>query len=357
MTAAKGASPAVRLKNKKAPVLVPLIGITLFSLVLSCLAGSVRIPVRDVLAILRGALTGEALPSHIDGTLASVLLNIRLPRAFSSFLVGGMLSVAGCVMQALLQNPLASSYTLGVSSGASLGAALVVVSGLTLPVLNAFALPLAGFLFALGTVLFVLSVSMRLDAQMSGHTVILLGMVVSLFMNAMLTLVNSLSPEHMNRILMWQMGSFAGRRWYHVAVLLLAALCGTLLLLRFHAALDILSFGDEQAKAIGVPAARIKQMTLALASLMTGAAVCFTGTIGFVDLIVPHIVRRIYGPAHIRALPLSFFYGGSFLALADTAARTLLSPREIPVGAVTALLGTPFFIYLYFVAPHHAKGG
>ena len=329
-------------------ILLPVLLTSLFALVLGTGAGSVRIPPSDILSILKSALTKEALPSHIDPNMASVLVRIRIPRALCSFFVGGMLSVAGAVMQAVLQNPLASSYTLGVSSGASLGAALVVVSGLTLPVIGAFVLPVTGFVFGLATVLFVLAFASRLDRSLSGHTVILLGMVVSLFMNAMLTLVNSLNTEHLNRILMWQMGSFSGRRWYHVAVLFVCSLVVVPALYLFRRELDIVSFGDEQALAIGVDTARVKRKTLALASLLTGVSVCFTGTIGFVDLIIPHVVRRIYGPSHGKLLVLSFFYGGAFLAVADTVARTILSPREIPVGAVTALAGTPFFIYLYF---------
>ena len=328
--------------------LLPVLFASVLALVISTGAGSVRIPASDILSILKSTLTEEALPSHIDPNMASVLVRIRIPRALCSFLVGGMLSVAGAVMQAVLQNPLASSYTLGVSSGASLGAALVVVSGITLPVIGAFMLPATGFVFGLLTVLFVLTFSARLDRSLSGHTVILLGMVVSLFMNAMLTLVNSLNTEHLNRILMWQMGSFSGRRWYHVAVLFFCSLIVVPVLCLFRRELDIISFGDEQALAIGVDASRVKKKTLALASLLTGVSVCFTGTIGFVDLIVPHVVRRIYGPSHGRLLVLSFFYGGAFLALADNLARVVLAPREIPVGAVTALAGTPFFIYLYF---------
>lgn len=329
--------------------LLPPLLAALFALTLSTLAGSVRIPLRDIVSILRNAWFDAPLPAHIDANMASVLVRIRLPRAFASFLAGGMLSVCGAVMQAVLQNPLASSYTLGVSSGASLGAALVVVSEISIPVIGAFLLPFTGFAFGLATVFFVLAFSARLDRDVSSHTIILLGMVISLFMNAMLTLVNSLNTEHLNRIMMWQMGSFSGRRWYHVAVLFVCALICTLLLLRFSSELDILSFGDEQALAIGVSSARVKKTVLALSSLLTGTAVCFTGTIGFVDLIIPHIVRRLYGPAHKKVLPLSFFFGGSFLALSDTIARTILAPREIPVGAVTALFGTPFFIYLYFI--------
>ena len=335
-------------QNRFIKYFLPVAVCCALALVLGIGAGSVHIPPADVLSILKHAWGGAPLPSHIDPNMASVLVRIRIPRALCAFLVGGMLSAAGVVMQAVLQNPLASSYTLGVSSGASLGAALVVVSEISIPFIGAFVLPVTGFAFGFLTVLFVLAFAARLDRSLSGHTVILLGMVVSLFMNAMLTLVNSLNSEHLNRILMWQMGSFSGRRWYHAGVLCVCSVIVVPLLVRFRRELDIITFGDEQALAIGVNTARVKKITLAFASLLTGVAVCFTGTIGFVDLIVPHVVRRVYGPSHGKVLVLSYFYGGAFMAVADTVARTILSPREIPVGAVTALVGTPFFIYLYF---------
>lgn len=332
------------MKKTRFALILPAVLTAAAALILSIGIGSVWIPPDRVLAILRHALTGVPLPASLPETLADVLIEIRIPRAFCAFLVGGMLSVAGAVMQSLLQNPLASSYTLGVSGGASLGAAIVVTFELTLP----FLLPLAGFSFALATMLFVLTFASRLDRNMKSHTVILLGMVVTMFMSALVTMVCTLNPAHMNRVLMWQMGSFAGRRWYHAGVLAATALVCILLLIRRHRELDILSFGDDASLSIGVRVPRIKRETLALSSLMTGVAVCFTGTVGFVDLIVPHVVRRLCGPAHRLVLPLSFVYGGAFLALTDTLSRTVLSPRELPVGAVTALFGTPFFLYLYF---------
>ena len=326
------------------PVLIMTVAVLLVSIGI----GSVRISPVDILTILKNQLFGSALPDRLDDTTVSVLMQIRIPRVLSSFLVGGILSAAGLVMQAVLQNPLASSYTLGVSSGASLGAALAVISGLSGGALGYFLLPVFGFTGALITVLIVLVFCSALDARVTGTTIILLGMVVALFANALITLICSLNTQYTNRIFTWQMGSFAGRRMIHVLILFVCAVICLFILALYARELDILTFGDEQASIIGVNTIRVKKIILATASLMTGIAVCFTGTIGFVDLIVPHIVRRLYGPAHKKALPLTFFYGGAFLALADTLARTLISPREIPVGAVTALIGAPFFVYLYF---------
>ncbi len=310
--------------------------------------GSASISMGDAFRVLLHKLFGMQLPERINPSQVSILWSIRLPRVLMAFFVGGALSVSGAVMQSVLQNPLASSYTLGVSSGASLGAALALTLFGQVPFWGTFMMPTMGFVFGLVTVLIVIAVSTRLDHNVQSSTIVLFGMVCSLFVNALLILVESLNHEYLQRILMWQMGSFSGRRWFHVRILCPAGIIGTLLLMGLHRELDILSFGDEQSLAIGVSTGAVKRVLLILSSLLTGVAVCFSGTIGFVDLIVPHAVRRVYGASHKTVLPLSFLYGGSFMALADTIARTILAPREISIGAVTALIGAPFFLWLFF---------
>ena len=310
--------------------------------------GSASITMGDAYRVLMHKLFGVGIPERINPSQVSILWSIRLPRVLMAFFVGGALSVSGAVMQSVLQNPLASSYTLGVSSGASLGAALALTLFGQIPFWGSLMLPVSGFVFGLLTVLTVIAVSSRLDHNVKSTTIVLFGMVFSLFVNALLILVESLNHEYLQRILMWQMGSFSGRRWFHVQILAPVSLIGTLVLLGFHRELDILSFGDEQSMAIGVSTGSVKRILLILASLLTGTAVCFSGTIGFVDLIVPHAIRRLYGASHKTVLPLSFLYGGSFMALADTIARTIISPREIAIGAVTALVGAPFFLWLFF---------
>ena len=309
--------------------------------------GSVEIPVPDALRILFCRILGRKIPSSIPDQTVSILWSIRLPRALTAFLTGGALCLSGAIMQAVLQNPLASSYTLGVSSGASLGAAIVIVSEISIPVIGRFLLPASGFAFGLVTVLLVLAITSGFDQSMHSNTVILPGMVVSLFANALMTLVSSFAGSHSQQLILWQMGSFSGKRWYHVLILFPVTLFGLLELLNYAEDLDIMSFGDEQAGAMGVEVRRSKKILLLLASLLTGVSVCFSGTIGFVDLIVPHLVRRIYGSQNRRVVPMCFFIGGAFLAACDMVSRTLIAPREIPVGAVTAIIGAPFFIWLY----------
>ena len=310
--------------------------------------GSVTVPVREGIAIVFHKLTGTVIPDNIDKSLVSILWEIRMPRTFTAFFVGAALSASGVVMQSVLQNPLASSYTIGVSAGATLGVASVIMTGFGTSVLGMFALPAAGFVAGFLTVVLVIGISSRMDHNMQNHTIILFGMVFSLFVNAILTLISSLASDHIQRLVLWQMGSFSGRRWIHGVIVAVCVIIGGILLLFMHRELDIMSFGDEQAMSIGVDTKKSKIILLMVASFLTGAAVCFSGIIGFVDLTVPHMVRRIFGARHRYVLPMAMILGGAFMALADMIARTILSPREIPVGAVTALVGAPFFLWVYF---------
>ncbi|HJD32412.1 MAG TPA: iron ABC transporter permease [Candidatus Eisenbergiella stercorigallinarum] len=335
----------------------------LFLLLLICLltlaagagVGSVAISPTDILAILGNRLFSLPLPEDISPNQVSILWTLRLPRCLCAFLVGGALAASGTVMQSVLRNPLASSYTLGVSSGASLGAAIVIVTGLTLPFAGFLTLPLAGFVFGLGTVFAVIAFASRMDRGLQNQTIILTGMVFSLFVNALLTLLSVLEQNYMQQLLLWQMGSFSGRSWQEAGILFAVLLPGVLYLCLFSRQMDMMTFGEEAARTMGVDTKRVKLKLIVAASLLTGTAVCFTGTIGFIDLIAPHVARRVFGPAHRYALPVSVLFGGAFMVLSDLAARTVMSPTELPVGAVTALIGAPFFAWVYFKGRGHEK--
>lgn len=338
-------------------------GLKFTLLALCCLAalalgigvGSVPLSLGDMAAVMMHKLFGAALPEGFDDTLTSILWNIRLPRVLSAFGVGGILAISGVVFQGVLGNPLASSYTLGVSSGASLGAAVVMMAGFY--PLGIFTLPLSGFVFGLATVFGAIAFAQRVDKGLKNNTVILAGMVFSLFVSAILTLLNALNREYMQQLLLWQMGSFASKNFTHVAILMGALALGLVFLLGFRRELDILGFGDDAGKALGVNVGRVKVVLLFAVSLLTGTAVCFTGTIGFVDLIAPHLVRRMFGPSHRLLLPASALFGGAFMVLADTVARTVIAPLDLPVGAVTALIGAPFFAWVYFSRSRSRRAG
>ena len=320
-------------------VLVIIIGIAL---------GSVFIPPEDIFSILLNRLFGVPLPEHITSSSVNIMWTLRLPRTLLAFIAGGALSVSGAVMQSVLRNPLASSYTLGVSSGASLGAGIVLLYGVTLPFASMFALPLTGFVFGVATIFIVIAFSSRIDGRMENNTIILTGMVLSLFINAITSLLTALSREQMQRLIVWQMGSFLARGWSSVLILAPLAVAGTIFILHFNRELDMMTFGEEQAQTMGVNMKKTKWIMLSSAAALTGGVVSFTGIIGFVDLVSPHIVRRVFGSSHIYVIPLSAIFGGTFMVICDLIARTVVSPSELPVGVVTALIGAPFFAYVYF---------
>ena len=273
---------------------------------------------------------------------------MRLPRVILAFLTGAALAVSGTVTQSILQNPLASPFGLGISAGAGLGAAIVITSGLTAAGAGTILLPGVSLGFALATVFLVVFLSSRLDRGVSNVTIILVGTVFSLFCNAVMNLLAASSPSSAQRIQLWLSGSFSMKEWNAVRVLAPASVVGLIFFIYYSRELDVMTFGEESARAMGVDLLKLKRILLAAIAALTGTAVAFVGIIGFVDLIVPHIVRRWFGAVHKKVLPASALTGGTFLVLCDLAARTLLPAREIPIGAITALLGAPFFLYIFF---------
>lgn len=321
--------------------------VALAAVLLGVGVGSVYVSPGDILAILAGRLFGTPLPDTLPASYSTMVLDMRLPRVLLAFVTGAALAACGTVMQSILQNPLASPFGLGVSSGAGLGASLVIVLGLAAAGWGVFVLPAVSLVFALGTVFLVVFIASRLDRGMSNVTIILVGMVLSLFCSAIMNLLATTSPTNAQRIQLWQLGSFSMKEWNAVLVLTPVTLLGLLLFLRYGQELDVMTFGEEQARAMGVDLVRTKWVLLTAMAVLTGTAVAFVGVIGFVDLIAPHMVRRLFGASHRRVLPAGALFGGTFLVLCDLAARTLMPPREIPIGAITALLGAPFFLYVF----------
>lgn len=322
-------------------LIVLLLGLSLLAMFLSLRIGSAPISVGDLVNIMMGR--GDRTAS----LLQSILLEVRMPRIFLSFLVGLALGASGTVMQSLLQNPLASSYTLGVSSGASLGASAVMLLGINF-MSTSVMMSIGGFSLGLLTVFVVLLFAQQFSQALDNQTIILVGMVLSLFINSFLTLLMTFSPDYMQRIIFWQLGSFSGASWENVKLLSLTFIFSFLCLIYFHREMDILSFGDVFALSQGVEVKRTKIILIGLSTLLTGASVALTGVIGFVDLVAPHVARRMFGATHRWVLPSSALVGGLLCVLADTVARSILQSRELPIGAVTALIGAPFFCYIFF---------
>ncbi|MCO7181037.1 FecCD family ABC transporter permease [Lactococcus formosensis] len=331
-----------KISNKKrVSLIVLLLGLSLLAMLLSLRIGSAPISVGDLVNIMMGRGDRTA------PLLQSILLEVRMPRIFLSFLVGLGLGASGTVMQSLLQNPLASSYTLGVSSGASLGASAVMLLGINF-MSTSVMMSIGGFSLGLLTVFVVLLFAQHFSQALDNQTIILVGMVLSLFINSFLTLLMTFSPDYMQRIIFWQLGSFSGASWENVKLLSLTFIFSFLCLIYFHREMDILSFGDVFALSQGVEVKRTKIILIGLSTLLTGASVALTGVIGFVDLVAPHVARRLFGATHRWVLPSSALVGGLLCVLADTVARSILQSRELPIGAVTALIGAPFFCYIFF---------
>jgi len=322
--------------------------LSILMIILGVSLGSSNINFGDTFFIILHKIFGLPLSENITQQNVSIVWLLRLPRVLLAFLVGGALAISGAVCQSILRNPLASPYILGVSSGASLGVGIIIITGMTLPFLGGFSLPLTGFVFGLVTVFFVASFSSRIDKSMSNNTIILCGMVLSLFLNALLTTLSAVFSDDLRRIILWQMGSFAMRGWTYIGILLPFLVIGAAGIILHTKEMDILSFGDEHAKSAGIETALLRKKLLALCAVLTGASVALSGVIGFVDLIAPHAARRIIGSRHKHLIPMSFIVGGSLMVCADLAARLVIRHSELPVGAVTALIGAPFFAWVYF---------
>lgn len=298
--------------------------------------GDVSLSTGEVL----NALSGEGRPAH-----RTILLELRLPRALLAVFVGGGLALAGAVFQALLRNPLAEPYILGISGGAAVGAVLVLTAGLTAA--GSWALPVAAFAGALLAIVLVFRVASAADRSLDVRVLLLAGVVVGAFFTACIAFILAVSDAPTVRsAVLWMMGSLAGADWRAVVVTAAYTVPSALLLVTLARPLNLMAVGEETASYLGTDVERVKRVAYAVASLVTAAGVAVAGVIGFVGLIVPHGIRLLVGSDHRALLPLSFVAGGVFLTLADLGARVLLAPTEIPIGVVTAFLGVPLFLVL-----------
>ncbi len=315
------------------------------AIIIGTCAGSVFVPPAQVLKIFGSRLFGTSLDGVPDSSV-SIIMTLRFPRVLLGFVTGAALSVCGTAVQSVLRNPLASPFTLGVSSGASLGAGIVIACGLSF--LGSFTLPFAGLVFGIASMFLMVAFASKIDRTLQGGTIVLTGMVLSLFVNGIVTLMANAADDKYKLIMKWQTGSFSGKKWEYVIILTAVfAVCFGYFMLRGRE-LDLLTFGDEQARGAGVNTGREKAAALLVTAVLSGTAVSFAGVIGFVDLISPHIARKLFGARHRLLLPMSALTGGTFMVLCDLAARVTIPPNELPVGVVTALIGAPFFAWVFF---------
>jgi len=318
----------------------------IFAIVIGIAVGTVAVPPLDVIKILISNVLPFKIANNVDPMHINIVQNIRLPRVLLAGLVGASLSIAGAAFQGLLRNPLADPYTLGVSSGASVGAVITLFFQVSIPFVGSYTLPLLSVVCSLFTIFFVLLFAKKMDSMMRVETIILTGIIFSSFLSAFISLMIALTGDELRQIISWLLGSVSMRGWAYIKIILPFFIIGSILLLAQGKELNALAFGEERAKHLGVNVQKRKLLILIAGSILTGAAVAVSGTIGFVGLVIPHLVRIIAGPNHVHLLGLSMLVGSGFLILADLFARTFISPTELPIGVITALIGAPVFAVL-----------
>lgn len=332
-------------KKKQVISILILIVLLLGIIIIALHLGTIKVP---VLGGLQSIWQGLGIPVTVSNPLEpeqeAVLWYIRMPRILIGLMVGASLALAGAVMQGIFSNPLADPGIMGVSAGASLGAVIAISLGLTS--MGMFYMPMFAFVGAFMAVSITILLTMR-GGRVETATLLLAGVAISMLLGAFTSGILTLMNEYrLREFLFWMVGGLDFRRWEHVFLAIGPFLIGTTILITLGRQLNVLVLGDTEAKALGVPVMLYRLIFLFLASFITATAVCVSGAIGFVGLIIPHIVRILVGPDHRVLLPVSALAGALFLIFCDTLGRVLAAPSEIRVGIMTALLGAPYFLYL-----------
>jgi iron complex transport system permease protein len=332
--------------RKRRIISMILLGVALIVIImLATSIGSVQIPIGTTFNILADKLPLVDIPQTWSDNTATIVLDIRLPRIILAGLVGAALAIAGATYQGLFRNPLADPYLIGVAQGASLGA----VIGFLLPAAWSMSgigvIPVFAFTGAIVSTIIVYLLARR-GKTLPVTTLILAGVALSALLSSIVSYLVIFSGTKLHSIIFWLMGSFSGSEWSEVLVVLPYIVIGTAVIIIFARLLNVMQLDEEQAQQLGVNVETYKLILLAAATLITAASVSFVGTIGFVGIIIPHIVRLIWGADHRYLLPLAILTGAIFMILTDLIARTVMAPTEIPIGVITAICGAPFFLYL-----------
>ncbi|MBN1219372.1 MAG: iron ABC transporter permease [Anaerolineae bacterium] len=323
-------------------------GLLILVIFLSLGLGAVTIPPSQVWAVL----SSQSPANEVSPATSTIVRDFRLARILLAALVGAALAGAGAAFQGLFRNPLADPFVIGASGGAALGATLAIAFGWTITWLGFAPVPLAAFAGAMLAVTLAYTIS-EVSGQTNVLALLLAGIALSSAFSAGVSLLMVLNDHDFVNIFFWLMGGFSGRSWDDLWVALPYIVVGLLGLALLARPLDVLAFGEETAQGLGVSVRQVRLLIVLCATLVTAAAVASSGIIGFVGLIAPHIARILWGPVHGLLLPTSILLGALLLVLADTAARTVMAPIELPVGILTALLGAPFFLYLLHARREH----
>ena len=339
-------------------ILIGLVTLLVFSILASITFGNADISIDEVYSVIAYEVFHiDRFKAFAEGAIHDVVWIIRFPRVLLALAVGTGLSVCGVVMQAVVKNPLAEPYVLGISSGASMGATLAILFGLG-RMFGSNSVGIMAFLGAMLTSFLVLFIS-NMGGSSNAGRLILTGMAVSAvcsaFSNFTIYMVNN--KEATSEIMFWTMGSLAGAKWNNVVVILPIMLAGTLIFLSQFRNLNLMLLGDETSITLGTNLHKVRGMYMILSSLMVGFAVYSAGTIGFLGLVIPHAVRMFFGTDHKRLIPLSALVGGIFLIWADVLCRTILKSSELPIGILVSIIGAPCFIYLLLRRSYAFGGG
>lgn len=337
-----------KMKNKYITIILFLTIVLIFCIALFSTIGTASIKVVDTFRIIGSKLPyiGKKMDiSEISDSSKAIILNIRLPRVLLGILVGASLASAGTAFQGMFKNPMADPYVIGISSGAALGASIAIVLGLSTSFFGISFISLFAFLGSLITVFMVYFIA-KVKSKIPVTTLLLSGIALGQFFTAIMSFLMVIYTKDMEKIIFWTLGSFSGKGWEPLIHISIPTIISIIILNFFSRDLNIILTGEQSAQSLGVEVEKVKMYILILSSFMTSMVVSVSGIIGFVGLIIPHIVRLIIGPDHRILLPASALVGGIFMIFTDTIARTIISPVEIPVGIITALFGGPFFIYL-----------
>lgn len=330
--------------------MILLICLLLLCMVICAAVGSAGLSVKESLLIIasRIPLIGKQVDlKSMKEVYVRIVWDIRMPRILLAGFTGCGLSVVGAVFQGIFRNPLADPHILGVSSGAALGATIAMLTGIGVNFLGQGAIVLFSFASALLTVFLVYQIS-SIGYRSSGVTIILAGTVISTMFFSVISLLMSLNHDQIEKVYLWTLGSFSAATWSKVLILALFVIVGTATMYLFSRELDAMVTGNDVAESLGIHTAKVRKILIIFASVVVAACVSVSGIIGFAGLVIPHSIRLLSGPGHKKLIPLCCVAGAIFMIVCDTIGRSILSPSEIPVGVITAILGTPYFLFLLY---------
>jgi len=332
------------IKSKGTGILALFLGLVIIS-IFAMTEGSVKIPLGDVFKVSFNQIGFNFDISDVKPSYRFIISDVRMPRIILAALVGGLLSVIGTAFQAIFKNPMADPYIMGVSSGAAFGATLGIVFGIGATFLGLGLVSFMAFIGAFSTVLIVYNLS-RIGNSISTTSILLAGIVMNSLLSSIVSLIMILNHNDISKIITWTMGSFNAASWESVKLMILPTLIGGVILIYYSRDLNAIIVGEEEAINLGVNVEWVKKIILVLSSFLAAFAVSVSGIIGFVGLIIPHLLRMFFGSDHRTLIPASFFGGSVFLVICDTIARSIIPNMEIPVGIITSIFGGPFFLYL-----------